>query len=151
MRLRTLTLAILLLAGASAAMPAVAGETARADQRLAIWTPDQWVVVAGKPRFEAHNPQTTISVVAARIPGAGANALAAARAFIEEELDEVEFSSGDLAGMAEDEGDDVAFAARTIVDGPDLLVVLTYGDAAILGQAGPRQAVERVRASLKVQ
>lgn len=146
MRIRTLVAALMLLGS-----PALAGETVRADGRFSIWTPDQWTVVPGKPQFEAYNPPNTIYVVAARIAGGAANPTARARDFIEEELDEVEFNGDGLSGTAEDEGDDVEFVARTVVDGPDLLVVLTYGEAAVLGQAGPRQALERVRASLKAR
>ncbi|MBL8832291.1 MAG: hypothetical protein JNL71_07860 [Rhodospirillales bacterium] len=144
MRIRTLIAALML-----AASPALAGENIRADGRFSVWTPDQWVVVPGKPQFEAHNPPNTIYVVAARIAGGAADPTARARAFIEAELDEVAYKGGELAGTAEDEGDDVEFVARTVVDGPDLLIVLCYGEAAILGQPGPRQALERVRASLK--
>ncbi len=146
MRIRTLIAALML-----AASPALAGDNVRTDGRFSVWTPDPWVVVPGKPQFEAHNPPNTIYVVAARIAGGAANATARVRAFIETELDEVEFKADGLSGTAEDEGDDVEFVARTVVDGADLLVVLTYGEAAVLGQAGPRQALERVRASLKAQ
>lgn len=146
MRIRTLIAALMI-----AASPAIAGDNLRTDGRFSIWTPDQWVVVPGKPQFEAHNPPSTIYVVATRIAGGAADATARARAFIEAELDEVVFKGSELSGTAEDEGDDVEFVARTVVDGPDLLIVLTYGEAAVLGQPGPRQALERVRASLKAQ
>ena len=140
----------LALAAAILGAPVVhAGENVRADNRLSIWTPDQWVVVPGGKRFEAHNPPTTIYVVAARIPGGAANPAVVVRAYIEEELDEVEYKGGEFSGTAEDEGEDVEFVARTIVDGADLIVVLTYGESAVLAQGGPRQALERVRSSLK--
>jgi hypothetical protein len=151
MNLRTILPGLALVAAVLWAPFAQAGENVRADSRLSIWTPDQWTVVPGGKRFEAHNPPSTIYVVAARIPGGAANAVAIARAYIEEELDEVEFKGGELSGTAEDEGEDVEFVARTIVDGADLIVVLTYGETAVVAQAGPRQALERVRASLKAQ
>jgi hypothetical protein len=151
MHRRTLLLGLALAASMFGMSAANAGDNVRADGQFTIWTPDQWVVESGGKSFRAHNPQNTITVVAARLPGAAANAVAAAKAFIEDELDEVDYTGSELAGTAEDEGDDVVFAARTIVAGADLLVVLSYGDGQILGQAGPRQAVERVRASLKAQ
>jgi hypothetical protein len=146
---RTILPGLALAAAILAAPFAQAAENVRADNRLSIWTPDQWVVVAGGKRFEAHNPPTTVYVVAARIPGGAANAVAAVRAYIEEELDEVEYKGGEFSGTAEDEGEEVEFVARTIVDGADLIVVLTYGETAVVAQAGPRQALERIRASLK--
>jgi hypothetical protein len=151
MRRRNLLLGLALAASMIGISTANAGDNARADGRFTIWTPDQWVVESGGKNFRAHNPQNTITVVAARLPGAAANAVVAAKAFVDDELDEADFAGDTLAGTAEDEGDDVVFAVRTVADGADLLVVLSYGDEQILGQPGPRQAVERIRASLKAQ
>ncbi len=151
MHRRTLLLGLALAASMFGMPAANAGENVRADGQFAIWTPDQWIVESGGKNFRAHNPQNTMTVVAARLPGAAANAVAAAKAFVDDELDEADFAGDTLAGTAEDEGDDVVFAMRTVVAGADLLVVLTYGDEQILGQPGPRQAVERIRASLKAQ
>ncbi|MBI3505935.1 MAG: hypothetical protein HY059_13925 [Proteobacteria bacterium] len=151
MRRRILLLGLTLTAATLAAPAAMAGDNVRADGRFTIWTPDPWVVETGKPNFIAHNPQNTIQVVAARLPGAAGAVAARAKAFVEAELDEVDYEGDTLAGSAEDEGDEVAFIVRTVVDGPDVLIVLTYGDEQLLGQPGPKQALERIRASLKAQ
>lgn len=151
MKFRNLAAALALVGAVFATPIALAGDNVRADQRLSVWTPDPWVVVSGAKRFEAHNPPSSIYVVATRITGAAADAAARVRAFVEEELDEVAFKGDGLSGTAEDEGDDVEFSVRAVVDGADLLVLLIYGDGAVLGQGGPKQAVERIRASLKAQ
>ena len=151
MRCRVLLLAFSLAAAAFGAREAHAGENVRADGRFRIWSPDTWVVEAGKPNFVAHNADGTVQAVAARLPGAAGAVMERAKAFIEEELDEVDFDGNTLSGTAEDEGDDVDFAAVTVVDGADVLIVLTYGDRQRLGIPVIKGAVERIRASLKSQ
>jgi hypothetical protein len=148
---RALMVGLALTAATFGATVARAGDNVRADGRFVVWAPDNWVLETGKPIFRAHNPQNTIQAIAARLPGAASAAMERAKAFINEELDDVEFEGNTLSGSAEDEGDDVSFVARTIVDGADLLIVLTYGDKQLLGQPGPKGAVERIRASLKIQ
>jgi len=151
MRRRALTIGLALMAATFGAPVAQAGDNVRADGRYAVWTPDNWVLETGKPIFRSHNPQNTIQAIAARLPGAASSAMERAKAFISEELDDVEYNGNTLSGSAEDEGDDVDFVARIVVDGADLLIVLTYGDKQLLGQPGPKAAVERIRASLKAQ
>ncbi len=141
--------ALLSFAATFAILPVHAGENVVAGARLAAWTPDPWAAKTAGDRLEANNPQETIYVVATRLAGAAANAKARVSAFVDNELDEADFAADGMSGTAEDGGDDVQFTVATVVDGADLLVLLVYGDADVLKQQGPRQAVERIRASLK--
>lgn len=133
------------------AAPASAGENAVAGGRFAIWTPDQWTAKATGDRFEANNPQETIFIVATRLAGAAAAATARARAFIDGELDEVDFEGDGLNGTAQDGDEELEISGTTVVDGADVLVLLVYVYDEALKQPGPKQAVERIRASLKAR
>ncbi|MBL8806057.1 MAG: hypothetical protein JNN22_04340 [Rhodospirillales bacterium] len=132
-------------------VPAFAGENAVAGGRFAIWTPDQWTAKVSGDRLEANNPQETIFIVATRLAGAAATAAARARAFIDSELDEADFEGDGLNGSAQDGDEELEFTGTTVVDGGDVLVLLVYAYDEMLKQPGPRQALERIRASLKAR
>ena len=128
-----------------------AGENAFAPARLAIWTPDPWIADSKGEKFSAHNPPETLGVIAVRLKGAAANAEEAARDFIDEEFDDVKFTGPGLAGTAKDDGDEIEFTGRVVVDGGDALLALTVGELPGAAQGNARQLAERIRASLKAQ
>lgn len=74
-----------------------------------------------------------------------------ARAFIDSELDEADFEGDGLNGSAQDGDEELEFTGTTVVDGGDVLVLLVYAYDEMLKQPGPRQALERIRASLKAR
>ncbi|MBI1244998.1 MAG: hypothetical protein GC202_08330 [Alphaproteobacteria bacterium] len=148
---RTLTAAFFVLASILLGAPAWAGDNAVAGGRFTIWTPDQWVTKVKGDRLDTNNPPETVYVVATRLAGASASATARARAFIDSELDEVDFEGDSLNGTAQDGDDELEFFGTAVVDGADVLVLLVYVYDEMLKQPGPRQAVERIRASFKPQ
>jgi hypothetical protein len=148
---RPLLAAFLALSALCAIPAARAGDNAVAGARLSVWTPDQWTAKANGDRLEANNPGETVYVVATRLAGAAAAAKDRVHDFIDNELDEADFAADGLSGTAQDGDDDLEFAATTVVDGADVVVLLIYGDPDVMKQQGPRQAVERIRASLKAR